>query len=457
MDRRTVLSMMMGGLFSAGTVALAQRVGWLESTAQADLIHQRERFELAARKDATIEGEIQDRYNNAMTTAAEAGRPAQVTDAAFGSLVGYRTTNTCSGLRRLYQQDLFCARRKGGGKAPALITSIDSELQIFAYSLLEGLGRSCICAANAATGEVLALASRHGEEDLDVNQFSARFEHYKTMESGFLAEPWRGALPIGSTAKIMTLLAMLHADIPLDWTDKTGIYKDIHNANKTAGGVMNEASAAVASSNTYFAHGADAAGFDHMTWAQEYLGMNSGRFCFESVPLKASGLNTDSSNAEVLQQAIGQGTLQASCLVPMVQFGCLASGRLVNRLFTAKKLEDTLPDGTVETEWLNEEPDILVRDAVEMDRLRSVFAQVAKAYKLTLAAEGAEVFAKTGTAQLSNGRYATYLPFSIRYKDGHSYMAIVFRENCQETSSALKPAARELLAKMNALHSRWEK
>ena len=134
---------------SVSVISLLERLGLLDSSQRPQIEAQRAEFERAALKAATIEGSIFSREKIPFTLASEAGKPALVTDIAYSSFVGYRTSGSCSGLRREFGDTLFYAQEEGGGTADSLVTTISAELQQLAYTLINGQGRGVCCVANA--------------------------------------------------------------------------------------------------------------------------------------------------------------------------------------------------------------------------------------------------------------------------------------------------------------------
>ena len=459
MTRRLFLALCLAMGVSSNLIALACRLGWLDSEQKDAIEQQRAEFERAARRASTIEGAILSREKIALTTASEPGVPAQTTNICYDSLVGYRTSTASSGLRQEFASTLFYAAEEGGGTAPSLVTTLSSEMQQLAYSLVQGHGRGLCCVANARTGQVYALACSQGEVEFSANDFAQNYSAY-TAASGYLLPVWQDVNPPGSTAKIPTALAALLAGADLDYTDETGEYQGIRNASRRALGALDLKRAAVLSSNVYFAQLSDKISLETLVHAQELLGVNQNFLRLGKTLLPAkSTLTAASSRGESRQQAIGQGGLSVSPLLPMAWAGAAATGQLTT-LAVADHFEQTLPDGSVEETplpegYATEQRSLDAPDALPV--LQEVFEAVAESYGLALS--GAHVYAKTGTAQVGEqgDMHVIYLPFSIVYPDaGSAYEAILVRENTTEMSSVLKPLAKTLLEAIDRLHTEWE-
>lgn len=445
---------------SGSVVLLLERLGLLDSAQRPQIEAQRTEFEKAARKANSIEGAIVSRDGIPFTSASEPGKPALVTALCYASLVGYRTSTSSSGLRHEFGDALYYAREEGGGTADSLIMTICAELQQLAYDLVKGQGRGVCCVANAHSGEVHALASSHGDVELDVNHFSQNYSLYTETE-GYLLPPWLDVNPPGSVAKILTSAAALEAGVDLTtYEDSTGEYKGIRTASRAPGGTLDLHKAARTSNNPFFAVLTDRMSVSDLIRAQEAFGINQNFLRLGTSVLPAeSTLTADSDRSEARLQAIGQGGLSVSALTSMSWLGALATGELTT-LRVADHFEHTLPDGSIEEEPLPEEYEVEHRSLnlrpETLTTLQSVFEEVAKSYGLELSGS-ARVFAKTGTAQVgTSGLYTIYLAFSMVYPDGKAYEAVLMRENTSDMSSVLKPLAKQLLAAIDRLHTAWE-
>lgn len=460
MNRRLFLRLLLALSAAVGmsgsVVLLLERLGLLDSAQRPQIESQRAEFEKAARSAKTIEGAILSRDGIPFTSASEPGKPALVTALCYASLVGYRTSNSSSGMRREFGNTLYYAREEGG-TADSLVMTICAELQQIGYDLIKEQGRGVCCVANARTGEVYALASSHGDVEFDANHFSKNYSLYTETE-GYLLPPWLDVNPPGSVAKILTSAAALEADVDLTYED-TGEYKGIRTASRAPGGTLDLHKAARTSNNPFFAVLADRMAVSDLIRAQEAFGINQNFLRLGTSVLPAqSTLTADSDRSEARLQAIGQGGLSVSPLTSMSWLGALATGELTT-LRVADHFEHTLPDGSIEEEPLPEEYEVEHRNLnlrpETLTTLQRVFEEVAKSYGLELS--GARVFGKTGTAQTgASGLYTIYLAFSIVYPDGNAYQAVLMRENTNDMSSVLKPLAKQLLAAIDRLHTAWE-
>lgn len=460
MNRRLFLRLLLALSAAVGmsgsVVLLLERLGLLDSAQRPQIESQRAEFEKAARRAKTIEGAILSRDGIPFTSASEPGKPALVTALCYASLVGYRTSNSSSGMRREFGNTLYYAREEGG-TADSLVMTICAELQQIGYDLIKEQGRGVCCVANARTGEVYALASSHGDVEFDANHFSKNYSLYTETE-GYLLPPWLDVNPPGSVAKILTSAAALEADVDLTYED-TGEYKGIRTASRAPGGTLDLHKAARTSNNPFFAVLADRMAVSDLIRAQEAFGINQNFLRLGTSVLPAqSTLTADSDRSEARLQAIGQGGLSVSPLTSMSWLGALATGELTT-LRVADHFEHTLPDGSIEEEPLPEEYEVEHRNLnlrpETLTTLQRVFEEVAKSYGLELS--GARVFGKTGTAQTgASGLYTIYLAFSIVYPDGNAYQAVLMRENTNDMSSVLKPLAKQLLAAIDRLHTAWE-
>lgn len=463
MNRRLFLRLLLALSAAVGmsgsVLLLLERLGLLDSAQRPQIEAQRAEFEKAARKANTIEGAIVSRDGIPFTSASEPGKPALVTALCYASLAGYRTSNSSSGLRREFGETLFYGQEEGGGTAPSLVTTVSAELQQIAYDLVKGQGRGVCCVANARSGEVYALASSHGDAELDVNHFSENYAVYAKQE-GYLLPPWLDVNPPGSVAKILTSAAAVEAGVDLTYEDSTGEYKGIRTASRAPGGSLDLYKAARTSNNPYFAVLADRMSLSDLIRAQEAFGINQSflRLGLSVLPAEST-LTANSDRSEARLQAIGQGGLSVSPLTSMAWLGSVGTGELTT-LRIADHFEHTLPDGSIEEEPLPEEYEVEHRSLnlrpETLTTLQRVFEDVASSYGLELSGS-ARVFAKTGTAQVGASRlYTIYLAFSMVYPDGKAYESVLMLENTSNMSNVLKPLAKQLLAAIDRLHPAWE-
>ena len=138
--------------------------------------------------------------------------------------------------------------------------------------------------------------------------------------------------------------------------------------------------------------------------------------------------------------AFGQGQTTVSPLQIATIMGAVMNRGVMMKPFVVQTLTDNGLTSTYSS------PEMLSR-ALSGDAaatLKGYLHSTAVGYGFTEEDYGM-VYAKTGTADQSNGRNHLYLLLGLETKDGHSYAALIDWRNCSGSSAALKPSAANLL------------
>ena len=227
----------------------------------------RKRIQIKLEQSEIVEGLFIDRNGAEITSYADSGEMAISNyPESLSYLIGYNSKRLgTSGLRKKYYTEIFDGKKDKVGASVFL--TVDASVQDRLYGLLKGSVGS-ISVINAATGEIISLASRGDPEiGFNVNLIDTVYEENESTKTFYsdlynrIDEFWydRSVLaqdPPGSCAKIITTVCLLENDkADLTYTD-TGYELDglIHNYGYAVYGDVNLEKALNNSINTYFAN-----------------------------------------------------------------------------------------------------------------------------------------------------------------------------------------------------------
>lgn len=309
--------------------------------------------------------------------------------------------------------------------------TIDAKLQNLAYELLNDQEGS-ITVLDAHSGAILALAS-HSTFNFNINDLSTLTK--QTKEDSQYTRGLFEKDPPGSTFKILTAICALEQDkIPNLQFKDTGSYfpkdggsKVVNFENKSYGNVNLE-KALNYSINTYFAHLGETLGANALekTATNFLIGKDI------QIPYLASlhsKFNVQGTN-ELAATAYGQGKTQITPVHLALIAQSLANNGVMKEPYIVKSIQS---DQAVLYEHSEKELS-KVTDPSVIQKLNPYLASTAQLYGLT-----GKVYAKTGTAELADGKTHIYL---LAYTNDY---AICLSLNHQTQSSRLIPLANRLL------------
>jgi len=459
MTRRKFLLALTAASFSVASTSFGVRSGVLPSKNELIIQEERRKAEREALRRSTWEGIFYDRRGRPLTIPTAPGLPSGVVDISVGNLIGYRTSNGSSGLRKQYEEQLCYSTRPGGGKGTEIHLTIDLDLQRKAYKLVKGT-KGCVIVYNCCNGNLLAAASSRGEVEYDVNAYSERFSEYKNIPEFFYDPLYKKAAP-GSTMKLITTYGLLYNNIiGLDELNApvfcdTGEYHGVHNASPHSG-PTSLSTAVEKSLNTFFAWGAEQIGIDN------FLDTCS-RFGFEDddpmCPIEVDGhalgatlgLTKDSPVGDLHQSGFGQGKISVTPFNIVLWYATLAAGPdswlwMPHTVDHFHDPESDAPDSRPELDNPNPLPrNFFDSGAGLLEPLCTLFSKTAKRYGLSHP-DVTGIYAKSGTAQTSvKGSNTIYLAFSFNTRSGGAYSALISQSEVNGTSSLLYGKAKQLL------------
>ena len=388
-----------------------------------------------AYRKTVIEGSIVDSNNAEITRAEELGVPAKCYHNSYAYLVGYHdSVYGTMGLRGRYEKYLFMNGRDDRGATIRLTTL--NDLQDYVYKTISDINGSAVV-LDAHTSRILALAS-HNTTTFDLNDLRGRMGEYNQIDSFFYAYGFRDYEPPGSTFKIVTAAAMLENDMEsMVYTDTGTAEYDgvkIHNASDAVYGEVDMREAFCNSVNTYFATAAVKLGKGALEdKASDFM-------IGESIPLDFTTLNSNfdlgiGTRSELAQAGFGQGNTQ------------------VTPLHIAMIVQSVANDGVMMKPYLVDE--VTLNDtALLKGRKQRLCTPIKKATAKKLTdimqytareeygfdpAEFGSIGAKTGTAELANGKYHAYF---ASFSD--DYVVVISENNTSKHGSSLKERAKDI-------------
>ncbi|HJA94393.1 MAG TPA: penicillin-binding protein 2 [Candidatus Eisenbergiella merdipullorum] len=277
----------------------------------------------------------------------------------FSHIVGYSTRGR-TGLESLANYDLIntsvsaaeqAENAADGLKNPGndLVTTLDTKIQEAAYNAM-GLYTGAIVVMEPSTGKILAMVSK---PDFDPNEIAQDWDSLtQDGSSVLLNRASQGLYPPGSTFKIITALEYIR-EHPDDWENYSyqcsGSYTygdtTIRCFHGSSHGQLDFMHSFAESCNSSFANiGMSLDREDFSTTLQELL-------FDQELPVDIAysessvSLNEKSSDADMIQTAIGQGKTQMTPLHLCMITSAIANGGVLMRPYEMDRVEK--PDGTV--------------------------------------------------------------------------------------------------------------
>ena len=372
----------------------------------------------------TIRGEIQsaDGMVLAKTVNKEDGTESREYPggAAFAHPIGYSVKGktgiealgnyylTNSGINPLQKFMNDIENRKNPGDT--LVTTLHSDLQKLAYSLLDGKKGSIIC-MEPSTGRILAMASA---PSFDPNALESNWESLISDENtngNLVNRATQGLYPPGSTFKLLMALEYIR-EHPADWQDFSfkcrGEYTDpsnpanvVHCYDGEVHGTVNLESALAESCNSAFAFIGSEIDVNRLRNLTEDFYYNKDLSI--GLPSKAGQftLTADSPTWLKMQSGIGQGETLCSPMQNLCMVSAIANhGTLV---YPSILSELKSKEGTVVHEFPKGE-ELTLLSSSESDALKQFMRSVVtEGTASALKNKAYQACGKTGSAQVKEG------------------------------------------------------
>lgn len=376
-------------------------------------------------RNETFEGDIVDTNGIILSECMEAGQGGVlVFPEEYSWLLGYNDPTYGSyGLKGMYENYLYMQGKEKQGATIKL--TIDNELQLLAYDLIQGTEGSLIV-LEKDTGKILALASSKPDE-FNANELSEEnMTYWNSIDGFFLANGYKDAGEPGSTFKVVMASALIEADMQDEIYYDTGVLPidddEVINASRKAYGEINLQSALGYSSNVYFAQKvSEIGGAVLKAKAEEYL-------LGESIELDFTTLKSNldmGSYAErlVADTSYGQGNTLITPLHLAMIFQSIGNNGKMLKPYLVESIE---LDGK---HFYKGKKEVLTKT------LEESVAQTLDGYLKNVATNyynigDEQIRAKTGTAQIPGNRVKYYFAsYSDKYvvvvnrvaNDGYGY------------------------------------
>lgn len=424
--------------------------GGLFASEESKIGKERDTIRLEEVRKITVEGRFVDRKGAPITEADAPGKPAKVLfDESYSYLIGYNCKMYgTSGLRSRFYDVIFDGGEDGVGGEVSLTT--DNNLQEFCYEILGNHEGSVIIMR--ADGALLACTSRASAElgyNVNLvcdNKELNRYKEYASYDSFFLNRATMSADPPGSTFKIVTSVSLLEnglGEFVMDDPDGFVVINGakIHNyGGYPAGSNVDLEKALNDSVNVYFSTAAQKLkAYNLQITADKFLLGQPIELDFAKL-MSNFDLGNMSDNVLTARTAFGQGrTTMPPLQVAMVMNAVINDGKMMKPYL----VDHITDDGEVIAQT---EPEVL------SDAFSSETAAVLKEY-LHSTAEGygylsenyGVIYAKTGTADLANGKNHAYMLLGVEDTALGDCVILIDRRNISQTSSSLKNDAESLL------------
>lgn len=330
-----------------------------------------------------------------------------------------------------------------------VITTLDSRLQETAYNVL-GSYDGAIIVLEPSTGRILAMVSK---PDFDPNTISENWEYLTSEdseESVLLNRVTQGMYPPGSTFKILTTLEYVreNPDYGSFGYECTGSISSgattIHCSGNQVHGPLNLQSAFARSCNSAYAN--IGLGLDKTKFAELCNSLLFNQTLPGNLGAKSSSfsLDTSSSDALVMQTAIGQGETLVSPYHMALLASAVANNGVLMRPYLVERTEN---ENGIEVKAYN---------AAEWGRLFSEEeAALLQEYMKEVVTNGTgaklngasyTAAGKTGSAEFSNNKGESHSWFiGYAHQEGKADIAVAIIAERGGTGSAVAvPAAKQI-------------
>lgn len=370
---------------------------------------EKQKIETGVIIDTTIEGSFVDCNNNIISQAKEVGTSGTCLYNSYSTLIGYNDSSGAYGLKEKLFGYIYTEQKDGKGATVKLTT--DNELQNYIYNLIGEINGSAVVLDNNS-GKILALVSRNGKTEIDINKFHENYDEY--VSAGFYTPNaiYDSTAP-GSVFKIVTSAAIIEngkedevfydsGKIELPGGGEICNYGNLQDNIKP----VKLTEAFTESLNTYFAnYGMKLGGKTLKDKASDFLIGKTIELDFAEI--NSTFASETPSSSECAMLAFGQGEAITPIHLAMIAQSIANDGKMLKPYLIDSIY---LPDKALysgKTEVLTE-----AVSAEAAKKIKLLMRSAAKSYSI----EDEEIYAKTGTADLPSGyNRAVYLSFNEKY------------------------------------------
>ncbi len=427
-------------LILAGIMILSILWTTIRNTNHDETYAYQQKEELVSKDRKVLCGDIIDADGTVIASAKEDGNKQviQYDDPfAYTLLVGItegKDSAETYGLYEMYQDELYSAE-VGEEKGATIQMSIDSDLQKYAYHLLEKQNkRGSAIVMDAKTGEIKACAFTPSVNGNHLTQ------HWKEElnEAGGYIKPLLNPVVPGSIYKITTSVGILEEGLENEEIEDKGSVKigttTLSNSGGASYGRISLAKGFLHSSNVYFG-----------TMGQKYLKQENlenlaDRFLigknlkldFGTVSSKfyAGNQKTNFSDIQTAWTAIGQNEVRLTIVNAAMLVQTIANEGIMMKPYAIRSIyhgtgKDKIYEMKTEAQEYKK-----VTDKETADQLRSIMKETGEYYtkqltgKNTITSGGKEISIglKTGTGELSNKKKNSIWITSMAPADNPEYV-----------------------------------
>lgn len=317
--------------------------------------------------------------------------------------------------------------------------TVEHDLQMRASELL-GDRKGAVVALDPGSGEVLCMVSKPW---FNPNTLSEDYGALSETDGMFFPRATSWNYVPGSVFKIITAAAAVENGMESYSYEDTGSFwvdgHEIHNYNEKVYGALDMDTAFSKSSNTYFASLATELGADKLQKTAKAFGF--GKEIPFDIPLRKSETLTEETQTMVAAVGYGQGDTVTTPLHMALVAATIANDGIMMEPYVVKK---AVQDGKV---LYNKESKIYARavTATTAQRVGKMMEICVESGTGTGAQiSGIRVAAKTGTAEVGNGKDHAWFVAYAPAENPKIALSIVL-ENAGTTGSACAPMAKNLI------------
>lgn len=336
----------------------------------------------------------------------------------------------------------------------SVVVTVDMDIQSTAGDLL-GNAKGAIVVMEPSTGRILALQAY---PDFDPNTVAENWDALKDHEdSPLVNRGTQGVYPPGSTFKLVTALAIM--ENVKDWETRTYECsgeasfenKVIHCYNNKAHGTVDMQQALTVSCNCYFAQMATEIGPTKLREVMARVGMETPSKFDLAYSQSKIGLESNSTESELVETAIGQGRTAVTPLYMAMLASAIANEGIMMQPYIVDHIQynngkigkQTVPKRLTE-----------ICSTKEAELLRNMMVSVVDNGTGSAAAINAvKVAGKTGTAENATGNDHSWFVGFAPAEDPKVAVAVVI-ENSNAYGSATPIAGKVLREALNQLEGK---
>ncbi len=402
-----------------------------------------------------LRGNFFDTHGTALThTVGDSGHVME-SPRSYAHIIGYNSEQYGkSGMEKTYnstllglsQDDLFGRFKEivQGQVGNDLHLTIDNDLQLYCYDLLEG-HKGAIVVLDPSTGAIKAMVSR---PSFNANEINELWENIMEDKSApLLNRAAQGLYTPGSVMKAITAVAIMESGIDQDYHDTGEQTIDGFTYTNYLGAVHGEMDlrqALIRSANTYFTKKSTEVGLAGLKEVAEKFYFNK-VIPFELVTSKSVAYyKTDMSLNDIAAAGFGQGDTLVTPLNMALSIGAIGNNGAMMRPNILQEIRS--PRGVA---TYTSAPSMLSRvttPSIARELTDDLVATVNAGGAATV--KGIDVAGKTGSAENVSGYSHAWFAGFAPAENPSLALAIVLEEEGETGAAAAAPLARKIFQRM---------